>query len=110
MTVKPLTRILGRTWTPILGMPSAFKPLRKVLITHSGREASARAVRDFVLFAISFDIESDLVVSGMQSMRPLHDFHIGSFIRRLIEDQKKALFLSHETRHSWARERPGSRW
>jgi len=123
------------------------KPLRKVLITYDGSPASARAVRDFVIFALPFDMEIDLflsddekgrldfhanklqvylqdheipvskvirysdepkkavdagitedydlIVCGMHSRRSLHDFFVGSFAKRLIKDQKNALFLSH---------------
>lgn len=142
-----LTKILAQTSTPILAVPAVTKPLKKVLITYDGSPASARAVRDFVIFALPFDMEIDLflsdeddgrldfhanklqlylqdhelpvsrilrytskpldaindgvtdgydlVVCGMHSRRPLHDFFVGSFAKRLIEDKKSALFLSH---------------
>ena len=142
-----LTKILGRTSTPILAVPARPKPLKKVLIAYDGSPASARAVRDFTLLAQPFDMEVDLflsdnnraqldfhanklnyylndheipvsrvirysdvpiaaieegltkdydlIVCGMHSRSPLHEFFVGSFARRLIEQQENALYLSH---------------
>ena len=142
-----LSSILNRTSTPILAVPKEPKPLNKVLVTYDGSIASARAVRDFVLFALPLGLSVDLfladedqgrldfhanklqlylnnhevsvgkiirysksalealdagivddyelVVCGMHARRPLHDFFVGSFARRLIEKEESALFLSH---------------
>jgi len=142
-----LSKILGRTSTPILAVPPESKPLKKVLIAYDGSPASARAVRDFAVFAQPFEMEVDLfladedtgqldfhanklhlylndhdipvskivrygrspleaieqgltegydlIVCGMHSKRPLHDFFVGSFANRLIEREESALFLSH---------------
>ncbi|YCM46793.1 universal stress protein (plasmid) [Verrucomicrobiaceae bacterium 227] len=68
-----LTKILGRISTPILAVPARPKPLERVLIAYDGSPASARAVRDFTLFARPFDMEVDLFLADDDKGRL--DFH-----------------------------------
>jgi len=73
-----LSKILGRTSTPILAVPDSSVPLKKVLVAYDGSAASARAVRDFVLFAPPFELEIDLFLADDDSKRL--DFHANKLV------------------------------
>ncbi|MDB4537189.1 universal stress protein [Akkermansiaceae bacterium] len=64
-----LSKILGSATTPILAVPYQPREMKKVLIAFDGSQASARAARDFVLFAQPFDFEVDLFVADVDAGR-----------------------------------------
>lgn len=144
---EQLHKILNHGATPVLAVPKEAGEIKRVLITYDGSPASARAVRDFVIFGQPMDIKVDLfladkdigqlgfhanklccylndhgmspneviksthppldaiengmiknydlVVAGMHARRPIRDFFVGSFTRKLMEIEESALFLSH---------------
>lgn len=60
---KSLIHILERTSTPILAVPAEDKPLKRALIAYDGSPSSARALRDFTLFAEHLDLHIDLFLA-----------------------------------------------
>ena len=53
-----LTRILDRTVTPVLAVPTGeADPIKRVVVAYDGSMGSARALRDFVAFARPYNFE-----------------------------------------------------
>ncbi len=61
-----LSKILGRTCTPVLATPKE-KPaaLKRVLVCYDGSMAAARTLRDFTLFAGPLDLEITLLTGDV---------------------------------------------
>lgn len=66
-----LSKILGSATTPILAVPYKPREMKKVLIAFDGSQTSARAVRDFVLFAQPFDFEVSVFIAGLDEKKPI---------------------------------------
>ncbi len=58
-----VTKIFKKSSTPVLAVTKDYTPLQNVLIAYDGSMASARALRDFVLFADPLDFSVDLFVA-----------------------------------------------
>lgn len=82
-----LSQLLGRTVTPVLAVPDDKEAatFKKVVIAYDGSFSAGRALRDFIGFALPYDLQITIVTASKSEKQAEH----------LLNDAKACL-LSHD--------------